>query len=309
MRVLIAHEAAAVRAHARGVLEPLGHDVHDCGDAADALAACCAWEPDVALVDAELCRRDGLALLSAIKSDSAAYRTSVVLVLDGEPAIDEAMEDIRRGAHDFIVGPDVGAGELVARVESAGRTKHLQEALLGQAERLEQLVFEDPLTGLLNRRAILAQLGALVSGARRHARDLAVLMLDVDHFKSFNDTHGHPVGDQVLVGVAHCLRDRLRSEDWIGRLGGEEFLVLLPDTGKEEAARVAEDLRRCAECTRVETASGPVSVTISIGWATVDVDDAETVVHRADEALYAAKAAGRNAVRGPDRPASLRDRQ
>ena len=308
MRVLIAHEEEAVRAHARGVLEPLGHDVHDCGDAVAALAACARWQPDVALVDAELCRRDGLALLSAIKGDSAAYRTSVILVLDGEPAIGEAMEEMRRGAHDFLVGPDMGAGELVARVESAGRTKHLQDALLGQAERLEQLVFEDPLTGLLNRRAILSQLDATVSGARRHGRDLSVLMIDIDHFKSFNDQHGHPVGDQVLVTVAHRLRDRLRAEDWLGRLGGEEFVAVLPDTDPDDAQRVAEDLRSCVEQIRVPTGGQEVSVTVSIGWATLDDEDAEALVHRADEALYAAKDAGRNAVRGPSSPATLRDR-
>jgi two-component system, cell cycle response regulator len=308
MRVLIAHEEASVRASARGVLEPLGHDVHDCGDATDALAACAAWEPDVALVDAELCKRDGLALLSAIKSDSAAYRTSVILILDGAPGIDEAMGDLRRGAHDFLVGPDVLAAELVARVESAGRTKQLQEELLGQAQRLEQLVFEDPLTGLLNRRAILAQLDALISGARRHQRELSVLMLDIDHFKSFNDSHGHPVGDKVLVTVAHRLRERLRTEDWLGRLGGEEFLAVLPDTAEDEAARVAEDLRAAVEDTFVETAGKRVGITVSIGWATADDDVAESLVHKADEALYAAKEAGRNAVRGRDRPATLRDR-
>ena len=308
MRILIAHERDDVRAHARQVLEPFGHDVHVCGDAADALSACSRWEPDVALVDADLCRRDGLMLLSAIKGDSAAYRTSVILVLDGEPALDEAMEDLRRGAHDFLVGPDMGAAELVARVEAAGRTKHLQDELLGQAQRLQQMVFEDPLTGLLNRRAILSQLEALVSGARRHGRDLSVLMIDIDHFKSFNDRHGHPVGDKVLVTVAHKLRDRLRTEDWLGRLGGEEFLAVLPDTSQSEAARVAEDLRSCVAETRLKARGAEVSITVSIGWATASGEDAETLVRLADEALYAAKDAGRNAVRGADRPATLRDR-
>ena len=308
MRVLIAHEEARCRAHVREVLEPLGHDVHACADAGEALAACASWAPDVALVDAELCRRDGLALLSAIKRDTDAYRTSVVLVLDGEPAIDDAMDDLRRGAHDFLVGPEMRAGELVARVESAGRTKHLQDELLGQAQRLEQLVFEDPLTGLLNRRAILAQLDASVSGARRHDRDLSVLMIDIDHFKTFNDVHGHPVGDQVLVTVAQRLRERLRTEDWLGRLGGEEFLAVLPDTSPSEAARVAEDLRACIDELSVSTRREEVSVTVSIGWAAFGDEGSEDLVHRADEALYAAKNAGRNAVRGAERPATLRDR-
>jgi two-component system cell cycle response regulator len=308
MRVLIAHEQPATRAHAREVLEPLGHDVHDCADATDALAACASWDPDVAIVDAELCRRDGLALLSAIKGDSDAYRTAVILMVDGEHAFEDAMDDLRRGAHDFLVGPDVRAAELVARVEAAGRTKHLQETLLDQAERLQQLVFEDPLTGLLNRRALLSQLDALVSGARRHGRDLSVVVVDVDHFKRFNDVHGHAVGDRVLVTVAQRLRDRLRAEDWLGRLGGEEFLALLPETGEGDAEAVAEDLRACIADAVVETGDGVEPITVSAGWATWQGEGVAELVQRADKALYAAKNAGRDAVRGAEGRATLRRR-
>jgi two-component system, cell cycle response regulator len=308
MRVLVAHSDADVQAHARAVLEPLGHRIHVYSDAGEALAACVTLQPDVALLDAYMCRRDGVSLLSAIKGHGEAFQTAVILVFEREPALGEAISDLRRGAHDFLVGPGMSSADLVARVEAAGRTKQLQEALLAQGQRLEQLVYEDPLTGLLNRRAILTQLDALVSGARRHGRDLSVLMLDIDNFKAINDTYGHRLGDRVLVGVAQRLRARLRAEDWLGRLGGEEFLALLPDTGRSDAERVGEELRNCVAGAAIDTAEDTVPITVSIGWATRSDEEAEALVHRADDALYVAKSAGRNTVRGSDRPATVRDR-
>lgn len=302
MRILIAHAAAGYRERARLLLEPLGHEVRDRPDGPSALAACADWAPDVALV------QRSMDLLGAIKGDSDAYGTAVILLCEEEMTLAESLEAMRSGAHDFLVGAEPPEGEIVVRVEAAGRTKDLQEALLGQARRIEQQVFEDPLTGLLNRRAVLSQLEALISGSRRHGRELSILILDVDHFKPFNDAHGHQAGDRALVSVAQRLRGRVRSEDWLGRIGGEEFLALLPDTGAAEAARVAEDLRECVAATPVELSGGPVPVTVSIGWAAWDGGTSNELMRRADEALYAAKHAGRNAVRGAGRPATLRDR-
>jgi diguanylate cyclase (GGDEF)-like protein len=118
-----------------------------------------------------------------------------------------------------------------------------------------------------------------------------VAILDLDHFKRINDAHGHKAGDAVLVAAAHALRAHLRAEDQLGRLGGEEFLVLLPDTEARAAAHVAEKLR--AEVARAPT---PVAVTVSIGVAAWDGEAPEALLHRADEALYAAKQAGRDRV-------------
>ena len=310
MKVLVAHAKEQARRTVIEVLEPLGHDVHGFSDAEEALAACSYWEPDVTLVDEELCSADGLTLLSAIKADVDAYRTAVIVIVDGDVGLRGAMEELRRGAHDVLRVP-LEPGEVVARVHAAGRTKSLQEELLGQADRLEQLIFEDPLTGLFNRRAILVQLEAVLSGARRHGRPMSVVMLDIDHFKAFNDTHGHPVGDRVLVSVSQAMQERLRSEDFLGRLGGEEFLALLPDTDAEDCARVAEDLRECIEAIELSAETGQIHVTASVGWATWRGEGAEALVKRADRALYAAKGAGRNTVQGDSEalpPATLRRR-
>ena len=130
-----------------------------------------------------------------------------------------------------------------------------------------------------------------VSAARRHERPLTIAIVDIDHFKSVNDTHGHAAGDRVLAAVAGSLREQLRAEDQLGRLGGEEFLVLLPDTDSAAAGHVAEKLRA-----EVAAAPTPVPVTVSIGVAGWDGETPEDLLHRADEALYAAKQAGRDRV-------------
>ena len=167
---------------------------------------------------------------------------------------------------------------------------------MDRSHQLEQLAFTDPLTGVDNRRSTLRRLAATISGARRHGRPLAVVMIDIDHFKAVNDEHGHDTGDAVLVTVAARLAERLRREDAVGRLGGEEFLVLLPDTDQCAAATVAESLRRAGADEPVNIRGQEIAITISVGWAIWRDESAEALVRRADEALYLAKAAGRNAV-------------
>jgi two-component system cell cycle response regulator len=197
---------------------------------------------------------------------------------------------MRRGVQDYLVEP-LADGEVLTRVEAASRTKELREELVAQGARLESMLREDTLTGLSNRRAVLTQLAGMVSAARRHGHPLSIAILDLDHFKRINDTHGHKVGDDVLVAAAHAMGTHLRAEDQLGRLGGEEFLVLLPDTDREAAGHVAEKLRA-----EVADAPTPVPVTVSIGVATWDGEAPEDLLHRADEALYAAKEAGRDRV-------------
>jgi diguanylate cyclase (GGDEF)-like protein len=203
---------------------------------------------------------------------------------------ERAAEGMRSGVQDYLVEP-VSDGEVLTRVTAAARTKELQVELVAQGVRLEALLREDALTGLSNRRAILTQLAGMVSAARRHGHPLSIAVLDLDHFKRINDSHGHKTGDQVLVTAARVLGAHLRAEDQLGRLGGEEFLVLLPDTDVSAAAHVAEKLR--AELAGART---KVPVTVSIGLATWDGEAPEDLLHRADEALYAAKAAGRDRV-------------
>jgi two-component system cell cycle response regulator len=294
MRVVMAHEDAQTRRSLAAVLARVGHDVAEAGTADDAVAACRAAPTDVAVVDVDLCRSTaGEELLRAIKGDADAYRTAVVLLERADLDLDAAVLALHRGVQDFLVAP-ISDGELVARVAAAGRTKVLQEELVEQTRRLEALIFEDTLTRLSNRRHILTQLSSQVSGARRHGRPLSVAIIDIDHFKAVNDVYGHQAGDEVLAAVAATLQDHLRAEDHIGRLGGEEFLVVLPDTDATAAARVTDKLRCEVSQTRVDHGGHELVVTVSIGMATWEGEDQHELLHRADEALYAAKAGGRD---------------
>ncbi|MDN3921222.1 GGDEF domain-containing protein [Roseateles violae] len=160
-----------------------------------------------------------------------------------------------------------------------------------------ELAMKDMLTGLSNRRAISDVLQAEVARAQRQGQLLAVLMLDIDHFKKINDGYGHQAGDVVLRGVAQTLRSRLRAQDQIGRFGGEEFLLVLPDTGLEGALIVGEALRQAVEATPTQWGAQRIPTTISIGvrgGLVTGAETADTLVAAADAALYRAKHTGRN---------------
>jgi two-component system cell cycle response regulator len=286
MRVLLAHAVSPKRKRIARVLEDAGHEVLLAQDCNAAVSVCCERRPDVAVLHSRLC--DGA--VSRIKADPDAYRTAVILIEPAGLDPQHAMRALGEGVQDFLVEP-VADGEVLTRVEAASRTKDLQQELVAQGMRLESLLREDALTGLLNRRAILSQLGGSISGARRHGHPLSIAMVDLDNFKHINDTHGHSTGDAVLVAAVRAMRTHLRAEDALGRLGGEEFLVLLPDTEAGAAHRVAEKLRA-----EVAAAPAAVPVTCSVGVATWTGETPDLLLRRADEALYAAKDAGRDRV-------------
>jgi two-component system cell cycle response regulator len=297
MRVVLAHGDAHRRRQLGGILARVGHVVAEAETAQEAVDVCQDRPTDVAVVDVGLCRSsDGEGLLQAIKGDADAYQTAVILLERSDLDLGAAVAALGRGVQDFIVEP-VSEGEIVTRVAAAGRTKVLQEELVDQTRRLEALIFEDPLTGLANRRFILTQLGSFVSGTRRHGRPLSIAVVDIDHFKAINDRHGHQAGDAVLVAVTGALRGHVRAEDHLGRLGGEEFLAVLPDTDAASAVAAAERMRAEVDATWVEHDGVPLRVTVSLGVATWEPEEAtDLLLRRADDALYAAKAAGRDRV-------------
>jgi two-component system, cell cycle response regulator len=309
LQIVVAHSDPGARRELRIPLENSGFLVEEAASAAEALSACRVGAPDVALIEHRFAKHDGRSLIEELKADPVAYTTAVVVVACEELPVAEAEDVLRRGAIDLLIEPPVPA-ELVARVRAAARTKNLQEELVGQYRRLETMLHEDPLTGLFNRRYVLTRLAGLISGARRHGRSLSVAMIDIDHFKRVNDVHGHEAGDAALVTTTIAMRDRMRAEDELGRLGGEEFLALLPDADAGAAAVVAEGLRASVERARTRIDGLDLAVTVSVGGASWDgEEDADALVKRADKALFVAKRAGRNAVRGAENlSASLRRR-
>jgi two-component system cell cycle response regulator len=193
------------------------------------------------------------------------------------------------------------ADAVIKAAVSAVRKAEILETTRADKERLEQLASTDALTQTLNRRALMDRLSAEMDRARRYEHSLALLMIDLDHFKSVNDTYGHLVGDDVLREVGQFLVRDVRTVDIVARYGGEEFVILLPEQGEEGAVAIAERLRqRIAEVPFVRTAGGDgLRLTVSIGVAifpSLDVAAPDDLLESADEALYRAKANGRNLV-------------
>jgi two-component system cell cycle response regulator len=293
--VLLVEDSAAIRALVRRMLAAGGHTVVEAAGGAAALTVCREQQPDVVLLDVEMPEMSGWDVLAAMKSD-ADLRDVPVVFLTGRSDTADMVDGLRLGAHDYLRKP-CEPTELLARVQAAARVKRLQDELRQRNEELDLISRTDSLTGLHNRRHIEEYLTKLVSLARRNAQPIAVLIIDIDHFKSVNDGHGHDAGDAVLREVTARLAGSLRLEDMVGRWGGEEFLVVLPNTSIQGAAELAERLRRVVaeEPCRLPD-GGAMRVTISLGCAASVMDDAGTLVRAADAAMYQAKESGRNRV-------------
>ena len=200
VNVVVAHTDPCARRDLATPLRASGYDVEEAADYAQALHACQRHEPDVALVSKCIESPRGGLLLDELKAHPEVFSTAVVLVAPKEMSFAQAQELLGRGAADLLIEP-VTPAEVLARVRSATRTKTLQEELVGQSRRLETLLHEDPLTGLFNRRYVLTRLEGLISGARRHGRQLSVAMIDLDRFKDINDQYGHDAGDCALIEI------------------------------------------------------------------------------------------------------------
>ena len=200
-----------------------------------------------------------------------------------------------------LTAEDVHFADAVIKAAVAAiQRAQLIEITKADNARLEALAHTDPLTLVLNRRALMSRLAAEVDRARRYESVVTVLMIDLDHFKGVNDTYGHPAGDQVLRDVAQLLQHEVRSVDIVARYGGEEFLVVLPETSTEGAVVFAERIRERIEARMFESTGHSLLLTTSIGVASFPserVASMDDLISRADEALYRAKAEGRNRVR------------
>jgi diguanylate cyclase (GGDEF)-like protein len=264
-----------------------------------------AWEvlqkedaPQLVILDWMMPEMDGIELCRRIrKRDQGTYR--YVLLLTAKDDKQDVVAGLEAGADDYLTKP-FDVDELHARVRAGKRILDLQAALLRAQTALQFDAAHDRLTAIWNRGAILDLLKREMERSRRTHDSLGIIMADVDFFKKVNDTHGHPVGDDVLREVGHRLVSALRSYDAVGRYGGEEFLIVVPGCDPLNLLVTAERLRRKIADQPVATSAGPVPVTISLGLAAVQAEeseiDPETFLRDADEALYAAKARGRNRV-------------
>jgi two-component system, cell cycle response regulator len=252
---------------------------------------------DVLIVSLNLADADGLRLCSQVRAIERTRHLPIIVVV---PPADEArlLRALDMGVNDYLARP-VDRNELLARVRTQIKRKRHSDHLRGRLEETVELALTDALTGLNNRRYMETHLRALVEQARSDGRRLSLMFIDADNFKSVNDTYGHDAGDSVLRELAQRIRRHVRNIDLVARVGGEEFVIVMPETGMERALQVGERLRSAIASEPMRANSDTrLLVTASVGIATLDGPDdcAEGLMKRADQALYGAKRGGRNRV-------------
>jgi two-component system, cell cycle response regulator len=291
-KILVAEDSLVIRTVVCDQLEDEGYEIVQAVDGETALRMCAEERPDAILLDIEMPGLDGHQVLARLKADIDLCNIPVVF-LTGRTSTDEMVAGLRAGAHDYLKKPFEPA-ELIARVAGAVRIKRLQDELQIRNDQLDRLSRIDGLTGLFNRRHIDEQLQKELSTAVRFEQPLALLLLDIDHFKLVNDVEGHPAGDRVLQEFAARLLSAARVGDVVGRWGGEEFIVIAPQTDLDGAMRLGERIRASVADEPMDVGDRSISVTVSIGC--VVGFDAADLVDRADVALYRSKRDGRNRV-------------
>jgi len=253
---------------------------------------------DLVVVSLALENYDALRLCSQLRSLDRTRNVSILAITDGED--DTRMNrGLEIGINDYLTRP-IDKNELQARVRTQIRKKRYTERLRDNVQMSIELAITDSLTGLYNRRYMESHLTTLVEQAATRGKPLTALVLDIDYFKAINDTHGHDAGDDVLRDFATRIRKAIRGIDLACRYGGEEFVIVMPETDMAVATVVAERLRRriASERFSIQQGASAIEVTISVGIATLDTadDTAASILKRADQALYRAKRDGRNRV-------------
>ena len=273
-----------------------GHRVEVVVDGEHGLARATSGDFDLFVVSLSLQGDDPLRLCSQLRSNETSRNIPILVVVDEEDR-ERLAKGLELGVNDYLAHP-VDRNELLARARTQIRRRRYQEHLRDTYSRSITMALLDPLTGIYNRRYLDTHLAALLADTAERTKAVSLLILDVDFFKKINDKHGHAAGDEVLKEVAARVADRLRGFDTFARFGGEEFVVVMPETGLDMAAGVAERIRAAIAETPIPVhGKESVSVTVSIGVAMSGHEETpEAVLERADRALYRAKDNGRDRV-------------
>jgi two-component system cell cycle response regulator len=261
----------------------------------DALTMTASVAFDLIVVSLSLVDEDPLKLVASMRAADSTHEVPLLLVADPEER-DRILRGFALGASDWLMLP-VDDNELRARARNQIRRKFYQDRLRSDMGTALELALTDPLTGLYNRRYLRRHLSGLMDG--NQGRELAVLMLDVDHFKLVNDQHGHATGDRALQLIAETLRENTRVFDSLSRYGGEEFVVVMPGSGPVDASAAAERLRAAVEVAVFDTQTGtrePLTVSVGVACTHGQPVSPDVLLQAADLALYEAKREGRNRV-------------
>lgn len=285
IRVLIVDDSRAQATHTERVLNNAGIITRMLIEPIQAIGALAEFQPDLIILDMYMPDCMGTELAKVIRQHER-YVSVPIIYLSAEDDLDKQLDAMGEGGDDFLTKP-IKPSHLIATVRTRA----------ARARSLKARIVRDSLTGLYNHTHSLQLLEDARFQARRDNRPLSFAMLDIDHFKRVNDTYGHPMGDRVIRSLALFLKQRLRKTDHIGRYGGEEFAVVLPDTPVEAACKVLNDIRQRFAELRFPAQPQDLSCTFSCGISELSADtDVKTLTQQADEALYRAKRGGRNRV-------------
>ncbi len=291
--ILIVDDVEAIREAMHEFMEKAGFNTFLASSAEEAIKILKANRVEVVITDIMLPGQDGLELTDLIKAN---YDIDVI-VMTGYSGSYSYEEAIHKGASDFIFKP-VRLEEVLLRLKRVLRERQLTKERVQILGKLEKLATTDGLTKLYNLRHFYHQLEVEIDRSNRYGHSLGLLLLDIDHFKVYNDTYGHLEGDKVLIKLSQTMRSCLRTMDAAYRYGGEEFTIILPETDAEEAQTVARRIREAVEAEKFyPEPNKPCQVTISIGVTEYYKEEKfSDFVKRADKAMYLSKLAGRNRV-------------
>ncbi|MBJ7552244.1 diguanylate cyclase [Marinomonas ostreistagni] len=300
MNILIAEDAPSDRMLLKLHLKKLGHTVYEVSDGNELISYFLEHESelDVLIVDLNMPNKSGVEAVSEIRAHQGSYAANwiPIIFLSGSDAEDDILYCIEAGADAFLSKP-VQHKVLLAKIIAVTRLAEMRKELLIANARLKALSTTDYLTNLPNRRAFENALKDEMGKSKRHDQPLSVAVLDIDHFKMINDTYGHDAGDYVLKELANRLISDQRSGDVFGRIGGEEFGLILPHTNVREAAIACERYRTLLSEQPYIYESNDLDLTVSVGVCMYDGDEKQfELIKRADNALYEAKNSGRNKV-------------
>ena len=276
-------------------LESIGMRVAVEEHAKDAVKRTEAEEFDLIIVSSELTSDVGLHLCNHFRSQEKTKATPLLIII-ADDNMDLLVKGLDMGINDYLVNP-IDSNELVARANIQIRRKRYQDALKETRQENLSMAITDKLTKVYNRHYLDKHLNRLVVSSLEKRKPLALMMIDIDHFKSVNDTHGHLAGDQVLQQMPKRILQSVRATDMVARFGGEEFAIILPDTTLSQAAEVAERIRKRVDQIEFDIPNNKLHCTISIGVSMIMPGDTpEKLIGRADKALYHVKSTGRNKV-------------
>ena len=298
MKIIIADDDPTIRTILLSALVRLGYQVEIAGDGDEAWSLLQAPQaPELAILDWKMPGMTGIEICRRLRERKDAPYVYVFL-LPGLDTLTVLVAGLEAGADDYMTKP-FKAAELNARLRSGRRVLDLQRELLAAQAQLSVLANHDSLTNLWNRRVILERLDQEWARAAREKSPLGLILLDIDYFKRINDTLGHSRGDEVLQQVAQRLTEAVRPYDSVGRYGGEEFLVVVPNCNMHETFKIAERIRKTICDEMVASADGAIAVSASFGATAILAEqdsDPKALIVAADRALYRAKELGRNRV-------------